>query len=127
MRRRVGVSPVSESDDRDARTRDARPSAAEGRLLDRLILPYFTELALWPILLVAILSLATVGAAILLLAIHDRNYYALGALLILAGMSVDAVLRDLRHRRLGPASGLIVALWLLSALVAAGAARIGLF
>lgn len=95
--------------------------------LDAWILPFFQDSALWPVLIVALLSLATFGAAILLVALDTRNQFAIAALALLAWMSGDVAWRDLRRRRLGPICALILALWLLSGLLALTALRLGLY
>lgn len=96
------------------------------RRADHWILPFFTDSTLWPVLTVAVLSLATIGAAILLLAVGARNIFALAALVVLAWISADGLRPDLRRHRLGPVSGLIVAVWLGSALAAVAAVALGL-
>lgn len=96
--------------------------------LDVWILPFFQDSALWPVLIVALLSLATFGAAILLVALDTRNKFAIAALALLVWMSGDVAWRDLRRRRrLGPICALILALWLLSGLLALAALRLGLY
>lgn len=101
------------------------PEEAPG--LDRHIRPYFSDPALWPVTIVLLIVFATFGATILLTALRSRNLFAVGALLALAVATAEAVRLDLRRRRLGAASGLILGLWALSALVAAVAAWFGAF
>lgn len=74
---------------------------------------------------VAFAILATFGAAVVVLAVRDRNPFALAALGVLVLVSVDAVWRDLSRRRFGRASRAIVGLWVLATLVAGGAAALG--
>lgn len=106
---------------------DTEPSALDVRDLDRWIRPLFSDTALRPVLIVLVIVGVTFGASVVLLAMRDRSYAAMAALLILAWASADAVWSDLRRRRLGLASGLVVALWLLSGLSALGAVYLGLF
>ena len=117
--------PQRERPDSDMRKREEPSAEDEPRRLEDWIRPFFTDSMLWPVLAVAILSLSTFGSAILLLAIGARNYFAIAALVAIAGMSADAIWADLRRRRLGPVSGLILALWSISALAAAGAIALG--
>lgn len=70
---------------------------------------------------------SVLGALILLLALQERRLSAVAALLGVGWLSADAIWRDARERRLGPASRCILALWLLSAGVALAAAWSGLF
>ena len=95
---------------------------------DRWIEPYFRDPSLWPVLAVAIAILITLVAAVLLLAVVDRNPPAMGALLLLAWMSGDATLRQLRaRRRLGLLGGLVLSVWALGALAALAARAAGIF
>ncbi|UCE87586.1 MAG: hypothetical protein JSU66_07690 [Deltaproteobacteria bacterium] len=107
--------------------RETPATYEEPRRLEDWIRPLFTDSTLWPLLIVAILSLVTFGSAILLLAIRTRNHFALAALVILAWLSADASRSDLRRRRLGPVSGLILAVWSTAGLVAVAAVALGLF
>lgn len=78
-----------------------------------------------PVALVAAGCFTTIGAGVLLAALWARNLPAIAALVLLAGMSIDALLRDRRRRgRLGLASRLVLALWALS--VAAAVAALAL-
>lgn len=104
---------------------DARPGEGHESRMDGLIEPFFSESTLWPVLAVLVLSLVTMGAAILVNALRRRNLFAVAALAVLAAMSADIVWSDVKRRRLGRASALIVALWLLSAGLAAAAAWLG--
>ncbi len=95
---------------------------------DRWIEPYFRDSSLWPVLAVALAILVTLVAAVLLLALVDRNLPALAALLALGWMSGDATLRQLRaRRRLGLVGGSILAVWALGALAALAARFTGIF
>ena len=79
-------------------------------------------------LAVAIAILVTLVAAVILLAVVDRNLPAMAALLALAWMSGDATLRQRRsRRRLGLLGGTILAVWALGALAALSARLSGIF
>ena len=72
-------------------------------------------------------TLVLFGAVVLLLALRERRYFAVAALLVLAWASADGFRSDHRRGGFGIASGLILALWLLSGLVAFAAAHFDLF
>jgi hypothetical protein len=96
--------------------------------LDRWVEPYFRDSTLWPVLVVAAAIAVTLVAALLVLAVVDRNLYGMGALLALGWMSVDATWRDLRaRRRIGLVSGAVLAVWALGAAAAVAARRSGIF
>lgn len=95
--------------------------------VDRFLRPVFEDSLLWPIAGVTLLSLATFGAGLLLLAFVSRNGFALAALVVVGWMSADVVVRDVRQRRFGPASALVVGLWALAGVGAAAAAWWGLY
>jgi hypothetical protein len=101
---------------------------AEPRGVERFILPYFTDSSLWPVTIVLLAALSMFGATVLLLALGERNLFAVAALLILAVGSVESLVREVRRRRrIGAVFLSILAVWLLSALVAGVALRYGLF
>ena len=105
---------------------DGAPAPAS-RPLEQWIRPFFADSALWPVLFVMATVLATFGAAIVLLAVGERNGFAIAALALLVVMSADFVYRDLRQGRLGLAGAAIVGLWLLIGLIAAALVYSGLF
>ena len=94
---------------------------------ERWLRPFFEESLLWPVLLVAAGIFVTLGAALLLLALRERNPFALLALLLLARMSAEAVLREHRRRGWGLLAGALAALWALSILLFGVAVALGLF
>lgn len=100
----------------------SEPSDKQG--LERHLAVFVEDSALWPVLLVGVLIFATGGAALLLLALGDRNPFAIAALLILLWMSVDI---PVRRRRFGMIGGLLVLLWFASGLVALAFLSLGLF
>ncbi len=91
---------------------------ADAQSLDRWLQPFVSDSGLWPVLIVALLCLATFGAAALLIAIGRRNWFAIGVIAAGVVASVDLARPDLRRRRVGATSGILLALWLLSALLA---------
>jgi hypothetical protein len=78
--------------------------------LDQLIGGFMKEASLWPVLLVAIASAGTFGAAMLILVGVDHNPFAAAALVLVFGMTVDVFIRarrDASHRNLAKLIGLI--------------------
>ena len=92
--------------------------------VDRHLAVILGESTLWPVLVAAFLIFATGGAALFLLALGDRNLFAVAALLVLVWMSVDVLVR---RRRFGLLGGFIVTFWLLSGLAAGVFLAFGLF
>jgi len=95
--------------------------------VERWLEPFFSEPALWPVLLVLVLSLVTFGAAAVLTAVSGRIGFAAVALLIAAGASAELLVRRARRGRLGRVGGLVLAFWLGSLGLAAGARWLGIF
>jgi len=95
------------------------------RRIDDFLRPFLTDSMLWPVALVAVLSLSSIGAYLLARA-FDPNFAALGALLGLAWMSYDATRGSLRGGRPGPLALLILTLWVVSAAGALAGVRLGL-
>lgn len=94
--------------------------------VDSWLQPFFTDSALWPVVLVTAGCLGTLGAAMLVAALYVFNYAAIGALLLLAWMSSDAVIRNRKEGRFGLLGRCIMSLWFVSALLAIGAVWLGL-
>ena len=92
--------------------------------IDRHLAIFVEESSLWPVTLAVVLALTAGGAGLILLAVGDRNIFAVAALLILLWMSVDFLVR---RRRFGAVGGFIVALWVLSILGAVAFLALGLF
>jgi hypothetical protein len=72
------------------------------------------ETSLWPILLVVLFSTGAFGAGMIVLAIGDRNPFAAGALLLVAGMTVDTLIRATRRSGLRTIAKLIALFWVIS-------------
>ena len=100
--------------------------------LDEWLREFLSNGALVPVALVAAGCFTAIGAGIVLAALRARSLPASAALVLLAGMSLDALLRDRRRhgplglRGLGLASRLVLALWALSLAGAAAALALGL-
>lgn len=104
-----------------------QPEDSFDRAVDRHLSIFYRDSTLWPVLVVVVAAVATLGAAMLLLALRERNPYALFALALLAWISVDLAWRDLSQRRFGVASRSVLLLWSAAAGVALLAARMHLF
>lgn len=104
-----------------------QPGNSFDRAVDRHLSIFYRDSTLWPVLFVVVAAAGTLGAAMLVLALRERNPYALAALALLGWISVDLVWRDLRQRRFGVASRSVLLLWSAAAGVALLAARMQLF
>ena len=93
------------------------PPSSEDRA-EQVLRVFLEEPMLWPVGLVVCLTFVTFGGVILLFAIRLRGWLAGGALLLLIFLSVLGLDRDIRERRLRPASRLVIGLWLGSGLAA---------
>jgi hypothetical protein len=103
------------------------PDGDDPRSLDDWLRQFFRDSSLVPVLLVAVGCFTAIGAGVIAWAVVGRSLAAIAALVLLAGMTLDAVLRELRRsRRIGLASRCVLGLWALSALAAAAAVALGL-
>ncbi len=102
------------------------PEPPPGRRIDGWLEPFFSDSTLWPVGLVLLLVLATLLAALWLLALGSRSPLAALALALLAAASAEGLWRDWRRGGPGRASALMLALWASSALIAGLAAGVGL-
>jgi hypothetical protein len=91
----------------------AEPVEKEG-LFDEWLRSVYTDSLLWPVLVVSVLTVATFGAAMVTSAVWDRNVFSMAAMALLAGLTLFSLDPDIRRRRIGPVSGLLLALWLIS-------------
>jgi hypothetical protein len=120
---------------RDERDSAEEPGAApsskredeEPETLGDWVRPYFTDPALWPVLAVGAIALFSLGGALLVFAVAERRLPAVGAMLLVLWMSVDASLRERRRGGFGALSATIAACWLGSALVGVALVGFGLF
>lgn len=100
---------------------------AEGGLaqVDRFLRPLLSDSTLWPVLIVVLAILATFFASVVLVAWRRQSLFAVAALLGLVWLTVEPLRGDLRRRRLGPTSALLLALWALVAAIVVVGARSG--
>jgi hypothetical protein len=94
---------------------------------ERFLTPFFRDSSLWPVLCVAVMIFVVLGAAALLMAFVERNLFAVGAVLLLFWISVDA---SIRARRRGRSPRLVIgiaAYWLLATGAALAARFAGWF
>lgn len=78
---------------------------------DELVGSFMEDASLWPVLLVAIASAGTFGAAMLILTVVDYNPFAAAALLLIFGMSVDIFIQARRKAVLRNVARLIGLIW----------------
>jgi len=98
----------------DNRADDERPpdeSPDKFPSVDELVGSFMNEASLWPILVVAIASGGTFGAAMLVLAGIDHNPFAAAALLLVLGMSIDVVIQSRRKAIYRNIAKLVGILW----------------
>lgn len=74
----------------------------------------FGEASLWPLLIVVLGSTGTFGAALIVLALGDRNPFALAALLLILAMTTDTLIRARRRTDLRNLAKLIALFWAVS-------------
>lgn len=91
------------------------PEDREPKQLSDHLKLYLSEPTLWPVTLVLAIVLVTVGTTALVAAL-ERNLPAIGAVALLAGLSLDPCVREVRRGGPGAVTGLVAAFWLLSAL-----------
>lgn len=108
-------------------TDDEDETGDEPRGAERWLAPFFRDSTLWPVLVAVSAVFVVFGASALLLAFVERNPFAVGAVLILLWMSIDAGIRSRRRGGSRLLVGAIAVFWLLSAAAALGAAWAGWF
>jgi hypothetical protein len=74
---------------------------------------YLGDSSLWPVLFAALTAFVTLGTWLVWMVAAGRNPFGALALLLLLGMSVDLWIRDLRQRRFGATSRVVLAWWAL--------------
>jgi len=115
----IGSLLVPEPEASDDPTRDTP-------WLDTHLGVYLHDPGLWPVAIVALAIGVTLGGALLVQAVHTNRPVLWGAIGILALMSGNVLLRELRaRRRLGLASRVLLLLWAASAAVAFAASAFG--
>jgi hypothetical protein len=82
--------------------------------LEEWLAPYLEDSTLWPMVLVAFAIFTTLGAALVVLVLDDRNPFALAAAAILIMATLNALIAMFRSRRIGPLGWLALAWWLAS-------------
>lgn len=88
-----------------------------GNGFDRVLLTFCEDSLLWPVLAVFVLTVATLGSAVLMAAVADRKVSAMGVTAALAGLSIYGVDSERRRKgRFGALALLIGVLWVLSLL-----------
>jgi len=111
-----------ESDQRDdpgeapnASTESEQTEETEGASADTDHLgDILEETSLWPLLLVVLFSTGTFGAGMIVLAVVDQNPFAAGALLLVAGMTIDVLVRARRRKALRTIAKFIILFWVVS-------------
>lgn len=86
----------------------------------------FEESTLWPLVIVLLGSGGAFGAAMMILAVNDRNIFAAAALFLIMGMTIDIVIRARRGDGPRNVAKLLGGFWVSSALLAAVAAYTGI-
>lgn len=95
----------------------ARPRSVA--FVERWILPYASESALWPVLVVVLAHVAAFTAPLVLFALRDGSGAAGGVLAALALASLLLLRFEWRHwGRPGALAGMLAAAWLLTAAAA---------
>jgi len=72
------------------------------------------ETSLWPLLLVGLFSTGAFGASMIVLAFGDRNPFAAAAFLLVAGMTIDVLVRARRRKELRTIAKFIILFWVVS-------------
>ncbi|MBK7949391.1 MAG: hypothetical protein IPK00_11780 [Deltaproteobacteria bacterium] len=80
---------------------------------DQLIGTFLSEASLWPVLAVVVGSGGAFSAALIVLAVLDRNPFAAAALFLIAGMTVDVVYRARSRPSYRNGALLLGLIWLL--------------
>jgi hypothetical protein len=101
------------------------PAPSEPRGAEHWLAPFFRDSTLWPVLVTVSAVLVVFGASALLLAFAERNPFALGAVLLVLWISIDAGIRSWRRGGSRLLVGAIATFWLLSAAAALGAVWAG--
>lgn len=79
--------------------------------VDRILGSFLHESSLWPVLVVILGSGGAFTAALMVLAVVDRNPFAAAALLLIFGLSVDVFLRARTRPRYRNGALLLGLLW----------------
>jgi len=107
---------------------EAASDAGGAPFIEARLLPVLRETTLLPLWLVVAGHIIAFVVPTLLLAIRDRRFAAQAALLLLLFLSGSAVRLEIRQRGgVGLVSGLVLALWVASIIVALVAHHTGIF
>ena len=106
------------SDEPEEPKRDEREDEDAFPTLDELLGTFFTEAALLPVVVVVLGTGGAFGAALLVLTAVDRNPFAMGALVLIAGMTVDVSLRARKEAGFRNLALLVGMVWGASVLLA---------
>ena len=88
--------------------------------VDQVIGTFMHEASLWPVLAVAVGSGGAFAAALMILAVVDRNPFAAAALLLVFGMTIDVLYRARSRPGYRNGARLLLSIW------AVGLAFVGL-
>lgn len=106
----------------DRETEEAEDLPSANHILGTL----FEESTLWPLLIVLLGSSGAFGAAMMILALNDRNIFAAAALFLIFGMTVDILIRARKDDGPKNVAKLIGGFWISSALLAGVATYTGI-
>ena len=87
--------------------------------VDAALRIYLGDSSLWPVLIAAVTTFVTLGTWLVWMVLAGRNPFGALALLVMLGMSADLWIRDLRARRFGATSRLVLVWWTLCVGIAA--------
>jgi len=104
-----------------------RPPAHVEERIERALAPFFRDIGLWPVTFVVVAHIVLAIAVLLLGAVRAPGPFGIAALALLVIASGDVWRRDLARRRLGALGGTLLASWILGALGAIAADRLGLY
>ncbi|MCP4868627.1 MAG: hypothetical protein GY898_07905 [Proteobacteria bacterium] len=97
--------------------------------LERFVLPYITDSALWPVLFAILGHVGVLLAMPMINVYRDGDLFSLAALILLAGGPCVALMRwewD-RDRKPGPLTWMVLLTWVLSVVLAVVAYKFGLY
>jgi hypothetical protein len=97
---------------------EAGDSEAKHSAFHRYLLLYLKDSTLWPVVFVLIAHAAAFLMPVILFSFRDRSPPAMLAIAVLFMLSLRACGDDWHRRKLGPLSGLLMAIWLLAATAA---------
>jgi uncharacterized membrane protein YjjP (DUF1212 family) len=103
--------PLDHDDEDPLREPVRDPAPEEFPSANELLGTLFEETSLWPLLIVILCSTGAFGAALLVLALGDRNPFAAAALLLLLGMTTDVIIRARRRVEIRNLAKIIALFW----------------